>query len=1252
MRLFFLCWFSLLVLGVAAQSDAKNSYLKSVVQPPPNVAGIGKFIDVPVSYNTGVPSINIPIAAISDGPAAININLSYHAGGTKVHDMASWVGLGWSLSGGGFVSRAIKGMPDENGGAYINRNGLKQFPYILNGANNPTNGTDNPGAPGHDRNVIFNLFFTNLRDGQPDIFSYVLPNGMSGKFVFDEDGVIRQLVKTDVRIWYSLSGSVCNGVPKLGFTILTPDGTKYYFGDDCAIGGVSAYTSRGGSPQFAGTTDWQLTRIEYPNENKTVLYEYATEAYTSYEIGSEMSTTSEPVPLYGANNYIPTPPGFNLVTNSNNVKRLQKIITENYTVAFNVAARDDLNAARLDKIIIKRNSDNKVLKQVQLEQDYWLSSTNDETGAVIANIWGTSDAKRLRLKKVREISGDNTKVKPAYEINYEESIPMPRRLSFAVDHWGYFNNQTSNRTMLPTVPHPGIGGSFLYGADRNVYAAYCKVGIISSIKDPLGGTVSFEFEPHAVANNIGTASGLRIKKITTTDAVTNSNIVTAYEYTPGELVNDPRAYYTSGCYNEWQVQLNGSTANTGGYCQSNYGQLPKLIWSSSNLGAMQLAQGQHVVYTQVKEKYGLNAENGYKIINYKLPERSFNAPTTRIQKQQYVAPNCFGIDINTVLPQNIVYEGGFQNNYYPVAPLAYDYTYNFMEEEKIYTATNQLKTKKQYTYSIIKDETAWIRGFLVDRVYKEVGTQNPPQAYYSPAFYKLNTGKDYLDKVVTTEYDDNNNPKVNEVNYKYESTQHIQPTRTISTNSKGENTEEVTYYSFDYNNTATAVNGEIGKLKGQNNLVPLAKEVWKNDVLMANAITSFKDLNNIPQWTYSLQPAKVTALKTAQPLTAATLGFSKQFTNQRPFLIPNLPQYKDVATFNYDYNSRKLIDQQKINDIKTSYIWGYNNTYPIAQILNAAASEVAYTSFDDGMVTGGFTFTCGGQLDATAPTGARVFNLGNCQIFTPTLNSTKRYMLTVFAKAPPTVANATLQSTGRTYNGWTLYTFKTNAGVTSTGITGNTFIDELRLYPEDAVLTTYTYEPLIGLTSQCDANNRVSYYEYDGFQRLSIIRNQDGNIVKKMCYRLNGQPEDCGLYYNLGMSMSFTRNDCPPGYAGTSVDFTVPAGMFGSATSQADADQQALNYLNANGYAYANNPANGATCTLIPVCTNCTGDTYRCINGICEQGVKVYTYSNCSPEYGQYGEYMGLSCYCEYHYEWSDGSWSGDYSEYTTQSCQ
>jgi YD repeat-containing protein len=49
-------------------------------------------------------------------------------------------------------------------------------------------------------------------------------------------------------------------------------------------------------------------------------------------------------------------------------------------------------------------------------------------------------------------------------------------------------------------------------------------------------------------------------------------------------------------------------------------------------------------------------------------------------------------------------------------------------------------------------------------------------------------------------------------------------------------------------------------------------------------------------------------------------------------------------------------------------------------------------------------------------------------------------------------------------------------------------------------MTTYTYEPLVGMTSQCDARNTITYYEYDALGRLTLVRDQDGNIIKTFKY--------------------------------------------------------------------------------------------------------------------------------------------------------
>lgn len=67
-----------------------------------------------------------------------------------------------------------------------------------------------------------------------------------------------------------------------------------------------------------------------------------------------------------------------------------------------------------------------------------------------------------------------------------------------------------------------------------------------------------------------------------------------------------------------------------------------------------------------------------------------------------------------------------------------------------------------------------------------------------------------------------------------------------------------------------------------------------------------------------------------------------------------------------------------------------------------------------------------------------------------------------------------------------------------------TIFSSLRNLPEfeDAIITNYTYTPLIGMTSETDQNGNTTYYEYDELNRLRIVKDQDGNILKKIEYNI------------------------------------------------------------------------------------------------------------------------------------------------------
>ena len=71
-------------------------------------------------------------------------------------------------------------------------------------------------------------------------------------------------------------------------------------------------------------------------------------------------------------------------------------------------------------------------------------------------------------------------------------------------------------------------------------------------------------------------------------------------------------------------------------------------------------------------------------------------------------------------------------------------------------------------------------------------------------------------------------------------------------------------------------------------------------------------------------------------------------------------------------------------------------------------------------------------------------------------------------------------------------------------IAGTGWIDEVRVHPVDALMTTVTYEPLVGKTSETDANHRTIYYEYDDQHRLKYTKDEKRNILEAYQYNVVG----------------------------------------------------------------------------------------------------------------------------------------------------
>lgn len=201
-----------------------------------------------------------------------------------------------------------------------------------------------------------------------------------------------------------------------------------------------------------------------------------------------------------------------------------------------------------------------------------------------------------------------------------------------------------------------------------------------------------------------------------------------------------------------------------------------------------------------------------------------------------------------------------------------------------------------------------------------------------------------------------------------------------------------------------------------------------------------------------------------------------------------------------------------VNGFNNYYGYNCNISYPTSYQTPAvtANNEIAYTSFEyanSGELnygTGNFSGIAVGNIaTGTSVTGNKFYFLSGSTITKSGLDPAKTYLVTYWSNTAALAVSGSqtvTQNASLNFGNWKYYEHKIT-GVSSIAITGSAGIDELRVYPNGAQMVTYTYTPLVGMTSQCDINNVVSYYEYDSFSRLKTIRDKDRNIIKLFDYK-------------------------------------------------------------------------------------------------------------------------------------------------------
>lgn len=515
-------------------------YLPSIAQPPgeafkklasvplqtPQAASLSKYVEYPVTYYNGLAQVSVPIYEVISGDISVPITLSYHGGGIKVAEEASWVGLGWTLNAGGVITHDIKGGNDEVG---INHPFNQVYPtgqlttYVESpfamgktgcagsGIYTNTGGLWNCG----NLNTLINGGNPST-DGEPDMYAYNFGN-YSGKF-FSGNGQFVDLSHNNIQ-FTQLWGT--------GFTAVAPDGYKYEF---FAVEKAWSYPTPN-----ATNTAYYLTKITSP-KGKIVTFQYKSfkqiitdggiswsnqypsinlawgndetvmqlpsliENFANYTfLTGDQAQAGVPMEAYGLHQ------SYSSTTSSN--LYLDKIVFDLGWIDFVKSTRTDLYGVKLDAINISRGP---LVKSIPFTYDYFVSNTADDDmydptkvnrlEPFDGHVTAYPQSYRNRRLKLLTVTAE---ANSAHNFEYYEGgvyNTLPFKTSFSQDYWGYFNGKRGNPSLIPDYDVyrqqrslvPAL--SSWQGANRNPDTAYIKAGSLKRIVYPTGGFSQFNYE--------------------------------------------------------------------------------------------------------------------------------------------------------------------------------------------------------------------------------------------------------------------------------------------------------------------------------------------------------------------------------------------------------------------------------------------------------------------------------------------------------------------------------------------------------------------------------------------------------------------------------------------------------------------------------------------------------------------------------------------------------------------------------------
>ena len=454
--------------------EKNPDYIPVVIPPSPTAAALGQYGQVPVGMFTGTPQVSIPLYTLKSKYLSVPLSLSYSSNGVKVDQVASWVGLGWSLNAGGVITRTVRGQEDEN------------FSYPV---------PENMDEYCYETWEFLNFVWDDLMDTEPDMFSFNF-NGYSGKFVIydDQDGnySVATIPYQNLKIHIGITDG---GIDTI--LVTTPNGIKYCFGGDyietAKVFNNGYECSRSFSKEK--NTAWYLYKIEHP-QGDIIEFEYESNIFT-YRSGISETIRKLVNLSSGCGTGDECSPGQEAPSQCIQILRSKTWHLSNITTLYGKYAifeasdnRLDLSDFKLDAFVIN-NPDSNLFKRFEL--DYHFTTHNNFTNSI-----HTADQtlkQRMFLTSL-SIEDPNQSEVEQYAFDYIDYEALAPRLSFAQDHWGYFNGANNN----VFLPDPGEGWSFYFNetyADREANGLFSDKGLLEKVTYPTGGYTLLEYEPHS-----------------------------------------------------------------------------------------------------------------------------------------------------------------------------------------------------------------------------------------------------------------------------------------------------------------------------------------------------------------------------------------------------------------------------------------------------------------------------------------------------------------------------------------------------------------------------------------------------------------------------------------------------------------------------------------------------------------------------------------------------------------------------------